>query len=399
MNISIARRGVLLGTVLTLVSLTAACSANSTSSSTSGANGSTSSTRSTGSTNSSSAPGSSTSASGGGSAGAGPVPGAELIAASKSEKGLVIYANAPSQLLKQFTDSFQQAYPWVKVTAYDLEDPVIFSRYAAEHGTGSPTGDILIASAPSLWTAAVKKGFVQNYTPAGITNFPGFASQGGGLYIMSPDPAVTIYNKKLLNGQAPPKTVAEIAAAAAAGKYKVATYPIDNAFGYAAFYGFVQKYGWKTLDQLGQTAKTPGSGDVLYTDVAQGGFTTAVFESGLVRGAIKPTDPIVGWEYTTDYTPLIPRGIAIAAGTSCPNAAKLFMNYLFSNAGQAAACDAGFEAYSNTFTATDGCANTLKDLYAAIGGPANAVLVPISQKVADDQPAFLTRWKQAFKNR
>ncbi len=377
MNISTARRVAFLGTVLALVSLTAACSKSSTKSRTT--------------------PGSSIASSGGGYTG--PVSTADLIAGSKSEKGLVIYANAASQLLKQFTDSFQKAYPWIKVTAYDLEDPVVFSRYAAEHGTGSHTGDILIASAPNLWTAAVKKGYVLNYTPAGIADFPSFASQGNGLYIMSPDPAVTIYNKKLLNGQAPPKTVAEIGQGAAAGKYKVATYTIDNDFGYAAFYGFVQKYGWNTLAQLGQTAKTPGDGDVLYTDVAQGGFTTAVFESGLVRGAIKPNDPIMGWEYTTDYTPLIPRGIGIATGTPNPNSAKLFMNYLFSDAGQAAACDAGFEAYSNTFTATDGCTNTLKDLYTAIGGQTNAILVPISQKVADDQTAFVTRWKQAFKNR
>ena len=331
--------------------------------------------------------------------GSSPATAADLVAASKSEKGLVIYANAASQLLNQFTGAFEKAYPWIKVTTYDLEDPVVFSRYAAEHGTGTRTGDILIASAPNLWTAAVKKGYVQDFTPAGMSAFPAFASQGGGLYIMSPDPAVTIYNKKLLNGQPPPKTIADIAQGAVNGTYKVATYTIDNDFGYAAFYGFQQKYGWNTLDQLGKTAKTPGDGDVLYQDVAQGGFTTAVFESGLVRGAIKPNDPLVGWEYTTDYTPLIPRGIAISAGAASPNSAKLFMNYLFSNAGQAAACDAGFEAYSNTFTAADGCTNTLKDLYAAIGGQANAVLVPISQKVADDQPAFVTRWKQAFAHR
>jgi iron(III) transport system substrate-binding protein len=348
---------------------------------------------------SSSKGGSGTSSSRSGAAASSPASTAELEAASKAEKGLVIYANAASQLLNQFTGAFKKAYPWIKVTTYDLEDPVVFSRYAAEHGTGSRTGDVLIASAPNLWTAAVKKRYVLNYTPPGISDFPSFASQGGGLYIMSPDPAVTIYNKKLLNGQPPPKTISDIAQGAAAGKYKVATYTIDNDFGYAAFYGFVQKYGWNTVDQLGKTAKTPGDGDVLYQDVAQGGFTTAVFESGLVRGAIKPDDPLVGWEYTTDYTPLIPRGIAISAGAASPSSAKLFLNYLFSNAGQAAACDAGFEAYSNTFTAGDGCTNTLKDLYAAIGGKANAVLVPISQKVADDQAAFTTRWKQAFAHR
>jgi iron(III) transport system substrate-binding protein len=331
--------------------------------------------------------------------GSGPAAPADLLAASKAEHGLVIYANAVSSQLNQFTAAFMKAYPWIKVTTYDLEDPVVFSRYAAEHATGTRTGDILIASAPNLWTSAVQKGYVQNYTPTGIANFPSFASQGGGLYIMSPDPAVTIYNKKLLGGQPPPKTIAQITQGAAAGKYKVATYAIDNDFGYAAFYGYQQKYGWGALDQLGKYAKTPGDGDVLAQDVEQGGFSTAVFESGLVRGAIKPNNPLVGWEYTTDYTPLIPRGIGISAGAASPASAKLFMNYLFSNAGQAAACDAGFEAYSNSFTPTDGCVNILKDLYAAIGNPANAVLVPISQKVANDQSAFTARWNQAFTNR
>jgi len=369
MNPSTARRRAAIGMVVVALSLTAACSSTSSTSSISAA-----SPRIANSTGA-------------------------LIAASKSEKGLVIYANAASQAMKQFAASFQKVYPWIKVTTYDLEDPVVFSRYAAEHATGSRTGDILIASAPNLWTAAVKKGYVQNYTPAGIKDFPSFASQGNGLYVMSPDPAVTIYNKKLLHGQPPPKTVAEIAKGADAGQYKVATYTIDNDFGYAVFYGFVQKYGWNTLDLLGKSAKTPGDGDVLYSDVAQGGFTTAVLESGLVRGAIKPNDPIMGWEYTTDYTPLVPRGIGISAGASSPNSAALFMNYLFSDPGQQAGCDVGFEAYSNTFTPANGCQNTLKDLYQAIGGSANAVLVPINQQVADDQAGFTARWKQAFRNR
>ena len=250
--------------------------------------------------------------------GSGPSAPSDLVAASKAEHGLVIYANAVSSQLNQFTAAFMKAYPWIKVTTYDLEDPVVFSRYAAEHATGTRTGDILIASAPNLWTSAVQKGYVQNYTPTGIANFPSFASQGGGLYIMSPDPAVTIYNKKLLGGQAPPKTIAQITQGAAAGKYKVATYDIANSFGYAAFYGFQQKFGWGPLDQLGKYAKTPGDGDVLGQDVEQGGFTVAVFESGLVRGAIKPDNPLVGWEYTTDYTPLIPGASGSAPAPPAP---------------------------------------------------------------------------------
>ena len=76
----------------------------------------------------------------------------------------------------------------------------------------------------------------------------------------------------------------------------------------------------------------------------------------------------MGWEYTKDFTPLIPRGIGITAGAASPDSAKLFLDFVFSNAGQQALCDAGFEASSNTFTPANGCPNTLQALYTAVGG-------------------------------
>ena len=125
----------------------------------------------------------------------------------------------------------------------------------------------------------------------------------------------------------------------------------------------------------------------------------ALVESGLARGPIEtvPADKkLLGWEYTKDFTPLIPRGIGITAGAASPDSAKLFMDFVYSNPGQAALCDAGFEASSNTFTPADGCPNTLKALYAAVGGAQNTYMTPFSLQVADGQAAFTARFKQAF---
>jgi iron(III) transport system substrate-binding protein len=322
-----------------------------------------------------------------------------LIAGSKHENGLVIFSNALLTQMQAVTGAFQKKYPWIHVSVTDDEDPVVFSKYAAEHATGTRTADILIASAPGLWVGAVKNGYLLPFTPAGIASFPAFTTQGGGLYVFSPDPAITIYNKILLKGKPVPTTVAQIAAAGIAGKYKVATYTIANDFGYSAFYAYVHRYGWAALDKLGQTAATPGDGDVLGADVLQGGFAVAVFESGLARGPIEsvPADgKIAGWEYTKDFTPLIPRGIGITAGAASPDSAKLFMDFVYSDAGQQALCDAGFEASSNTFVPADGCANTLKALYAAVGGAQNTYMTPFSATVAGGQAAFTARFKQAF---
>jgi iron(III) transport system substrate-binding protein len=324
---------------------------------------------------------------------------AQLVAGSKKEnKGLLIYANVVSSQMQPVIKAFNAQYPWIHVTATDYEDPVIFSKYAAEHGTGARTADMMIASAPNLWVGAVAHGYVQPYTPAGISNFPSFASQGHGLYVMSPDPSITIYNKVKL-GQAPPTTIAQIAQGAVTGKYKVATYSLSNNYGFSAMYGYVHNKGWAALDKLGQTTKTVGDGYVIGQDVAQGGFNVGVFESGLARAPIDtvPADhKLLGWEYTKDFTPLVPRGIGIAAGAASPDSAKLFMNFVFSNPGQAVMCDAGFEAYSNTFTPADGCKNTLKDLYATVGGAQNTYMTPFSTQVANGQNAFMARLRQAF---
>jgi hypothetical protein len=90
--------------------------------------------------------------------------------------------------------------------------------------------------------------------PAGISDFPAFTSQGNGLYVFSPDPAVTIYNKVLLKGQAPPATVAQIAQDGISGKYKVATYTINNDYGYSAFWGYAHQEGWAALDKPGSAS-------------------------------------------------------------------------------------------------------------------------------------------------
>jgi iron(III) transport system substrate-binding protein len=333
------------------------------------------------------------------SAATAPLSQAQLVAGSKHEKGLLIFANALSSQMQIVIKAFEAKYPWIHVTATDDEDPVIFSKYAAEHATGSRTADILIASAPGAWVHAVSSGFLQPFTPAGISNFPRFVSQGKGLYIFSPDPAITIYNKILLKGQAPPVTIAQIAAAGIAKKYKVATYSITNYFGYSAFWAYVHKYGWAALDKLGQTATAVGDGDVIGQDVGQGGFAVGVFESGLARGPIEsvPADrKLLGWEYTKDFTPLIPRGIGITAGAASPDSAKLFLDFVYSNPGQQALCDAGFEATSNTFTPSNGCSNTLKALYAAVGGAQHTYMTPFSQQVATGQAAFTAKFRQAF---
>lgn len=325
-----------------------------------------------------------------------PGPLAGLIKQSKKESGLVFYANAPASNLKVVTDRFKYYHPWIQTTAYDLDNNVIFSKYASEAAQGTRTADLLISSAPNLWVYATRQKYMVDYDPLQLSAFPKFAKQYKGIFIISPDPAIIMYNKLLLKDKVP-SSLTEMANDP--GTYgKLTGYTVDNLFGYTGIWGYVQKKGWSNFEKVGKDkfrAQTGVAGQ--RSLVSQGAAVAAYLTSPTVRLGIE-TDPalskILGWTYNKDATPLIPRGMGITAKAASPASAKLFLNWLFTKAGQQAMCDAGFTAFRNNFTPKN-CSNTLADVYAKVGQK-NVILVPFSQKFVNDYPAYKKRWHEIF---
>ena len=60
--------------------------------------------------------------------------------APSRKRDSLIYSNALSSQMQEVTKAFQAKYPWIHVTVTDDEDPVVFSKYAAEHAAGVRTG-------------------------------------------------------------------------------------------------------------------------------------------------------------------------------------------------------------------------------------------------------------------
>lgn len=325
-----------------------------------------------------------------------PGPLAALIAKSKAESGLVVYGNPPSANFKALVDRFNYYYPWIKVTEYDLEDNTIFSKYASEAAQGVRTADLLIASAPNLWVYAARKHYVQNFTPQDIASYPKWVKQYPGVFVMSPDPAIIVYNKLLLKGKVP-AGVGDIASDSSTYP-KVTGYTADNTFGYTGLYGYVQQKGWSNLETIGKRL-TPTSGVAAQLQlVSQGGATAAYLTSPTARFTIKNNSSlsqILDWTYVKDGEALVPRGIGITAKAGSPASAKLFLDFVYSKAGQLAMCDAGFTAFRTGYTPPDGCTNTLADVYAKVGQK-NVYMPGFTQKFVNDRPAFAKRWHGIF---
>jgi iron(III) transport system substrate-binding protein len=325
-----------------------------------------------------------------------------LVAKAKTEKGVVMYGNGPASYFKPVVEGFKATYPGISFEYTSFSDNVVFSKYQSEHAQGARTADILLASAPALWIQAKANGVIANVTPLGLSNFPSYAKQGPGLYVMSPEPLLASYNTKILTASTAPESYAALADAVKAdpSKYKLVSYPIDNQLGYGAIYGLIKVLGWDKYwaiqDQLAPNTKTYSEGLDALTQIATGAAAYGYNGSGLGQVAIpSATKGLVKYLFMQDALPLIPRGIAVTAGAASPASATLFLDYLFSDAGQQKLCAAGFEAYMNNFVPAGDCVAYVSGLEKKVPSK-NIYLVPIAQDVLDQQSKITARWNQSY---
>jgi iron(III) transport system substrate-binding protein len=325
-----------------------------------------------------------------------------LVAKAKNEKGVVMYGNGPANYFKPVVEGFKATYPSITFEYTSLSDNVVFSKYQSEHAQGARTADILLASAPALWIQAKANGVIANVTPLGLSNFPSYAKQAPGLYVMSPEPLLASYNTKILSATSAPDSYAALADAVKAdpSKYKLVSYPIDNQLGYGAIYGLIKVLGWDKYwaiqDQLAPNTKTYSEGLDALTQIATGAAAYGYNGSGLGQVAIpSATKGLVKYLFMQDALPLIPRGIAVTAGAASPASATLFLDYLFSDAGQQKLCAAGFEAYMNNFVPAGDCVAYVSGLEKKVPSK-NIYLVPIAQDVLDQQSKITARWNQSY---
>ena len=314
--------------------------------------------------------------------------------ATSGGKGLVIYGNPPPAQFKPVLGAFAKAYPNIKVSYSDQDDNVSFAKYRAEHAQGARTADIVIASSPRQWDN--NRDIALNWTPTDAAAYPSYLEQFPGVLVFSPDPAVSIYSKVKLPPNQVPATFAQLQTALKQHpdlfNKKLTTYTADNQFGYSAFWGLAQKKGWSLLNALGPASKPQADGTAMVQQLATGASNYGFFESGLVRGALTgAVGKVVGWQYMRDFTPLIPRGVAITKGASNPTAAKTFLNWAYSAPGQQVLCAAGFTAFRTGVS----CPNSVSAVDKAVGA-GNVYLVPFHSTIAQDQPAFVKRWHQVF---
>ncbi|SEG92794.1 extracellular solute-binding protein [Thermomonospora echinospora] len=319
---------------------------------------------------------------------------ADTVSKAEAEGEVVVYTNSPDELWDALIPKFKKAYPGIKISPVSLNGPELVQRLRSEQKSGAATADLVIDSSPS--TLFDLADTLEARDSVFDADLPDYANPRPGVYAISADPSIIVYNKAAV-GDNPPESLADVAAMADDKPGKLATYDIDSENGYAQMWTFAEQRGdaWTLYDQLAPATRYELNGGSMTQKIAQGEYVAGYFQSGLVRGLLKPggLDSIVGWSYEKDGTTVVPRYSAVVQGAAHPSAAALLQDYLLSAPGQTVACSSGLTAVRDDVA--DTCGDFAVKTVVDEVGQDNILMVPLEETMRTEKPDFVARLEKA----
>ena len=326
---------------------------------------------------------------------------AQTIAAANKEGKVVIYSALDTKAASPLVRDFQALYPGVKVEYNDMNSTEMYNRFIAEVASGQGSADVMWSSAMDLQVKLVDDGQALTYASPEAPKLPAWAVYKNQAYGTTYEPAVFIYNKRLVAADEVPQDHAAFAklitAKADKFKGKVTTYDIEKSGVGFMFVVQDSKYfaGMKDLEK--------GFGASSYRVYASTGNMLEKVSSGehllgynvlgsyaLVRAK---KDPALGVVLPKDYTLVLSRVLFIGKQAKNPNAAKLWTDYILSQRGQKLiGGDVELFSIRNDVDAEYTAASLAKQL------GANVKPIPVSAEIVtyldkDKRLAFLSDWK------
>lgn len=331
----------------------------------------------------------------------------DAVEKSKGEKGLVIYGNVAADNFAPIVAEFGRKYPWIKVQTLDLGPAPAFERYLTESSVGHRSADLIAAASPTVWIRFVNRGELEPYVAEGAAALPDWSKPFPGLYTLSTDPMVIVYNKLLLPAEKRPKSMAQLRALAKRHPKdfanRMTTYDaLRHPFAYAIHWTYAKERGqeaWDTFKELGPITRPEGGGASMVEKVAVGEYTTVYFSSPLTFfKSMKDmkTSPVLAWNLIEDGTPVMMRGIGITKKSQNKHSAQLFIDFVVSRAGQLAAARGGMTPYRSDIRPDEVPFLTYDAIRQAVG-ERNVLLIKYDEKMVSDMKGFTDAWRAAYR--
>jgi iron(III) transport system substrate-binding protein len=267
---------------------------------------------------------------------------AQTLAAAKKEGKVVVYSALDTKAAAPLIKDFNAAFPDIKVEYNDMNSTELYNRYIAEFASGQGSADVLWSSAMDLQVKLVDDGKALPYKSPEASKLPGWAVYKDQAYGTTYEPAVFIYNKRLVTGEDIPQDHAGFAKIlnTKADKFKGKVTAFDIEKSGVGFMFVVQDTkhfpGLKEL-QKGFGAASyrvySSTGNML-EKVSSGEHVLGYNILGSYAMVRAKKDQNLGVVIPKDYTLVLSRVMFIGKQAKSPNAGKVFLDYILSQRGQ-----------------------------------------------------------------
>lgn len=332
----------------------------------------------------------------------------QIIEASKQEDGILIYGNIAEYNWRYILRDFKAKYPWIReIQSLDLGPASSFERYYAEKSIGKHTADLMAVGSPEGFHRFASKEAMVPYESPELPYLPAWSYDGAGLYTISSDPMVIIYNKLAMDEDDWPDSLEDIRALSRDNpqdyRDRVTTYDATkHTFAYDIHWTVGRKHGSGAaalFEDLGRITRAESGAATMAEKVTNGEYLAGYFVSGIgvfPRMSEPGRSQILGWSLIEDGTPVFLRGMALTRDGKNPNSAKLFLDYLLSHEGQVAVGKGGLTPYRPDVEDDEVPYYTYQKLERELGEE-NVILIDYDADSAAGRDQFLQRWKAAYR--
>lgn len=264
------------------------------------------------------------------------------IADARTEGRVRIYANADRAELVPVVEAFKRAYPGIKVFYADLGSTEMYRRFVNETRRRQYSADIVWSSAMDQQVKLINDGYAQQYASPEKPALPETAVWKNMGYGVTAEPIGIVYNRKLVPPAQVPRSHQDLENLLRTRRAdfvgKVATFdPARSNTGYL----YLSQDFQTTRDTRSLMEAIADTRPVLATNtgpmlagVASGKLAIAYNVIGSYALEQARWHPDLGVVFPRDYTLVTSRIAFISREARHPAAARLFLDFLLSRAGQ-----------------------------------------------------------------
>jgi iron(III) transport system substrate-binding protein len=260
---------------------------------------------------------------------------AALVQAAKKEGTVMWYTSLALPSSTSIAHFFKLKYPGMDVEVHRTGSQRVLQRVMQEAAAGVKTVDVIHTSDAGHFVLLKEKGMLLKYVPQGTAAFPaGFKDKDGFYFGMRATLSVIADNPKLISDKDAPRTWKDLLNPKWKGKM-VSAHPGYSGIIMTHVLALVNLYGWDYFRDLAknslhvvQSANDPAG--VVASGERPVGVNGAEYFYYKTQKQGNPIKII----YPSEGVPLIVSPVAVAKDAPHPNAAKLFVDYIFSKESQ-----------------------------------------------------------------